>query len=940
MRYYSFKFPNAAAFTKFQESFDLMMEKEKDKNVHLREYDVNKDNLNHLREAGKKTQSIIDYYNDLKKKGNTSSFSYENFNQSGFNQFGVPISSFSAQVNLLKRSGQIGNDAGGRKTPSTASRVANTAETPAMAETPKDWKDVKDKLSPGFVALMQNLEKEGEEEVMDAGKTAEAKYKAVRRCVAMAVSGRASKNSAIIAGQAGIGKGQPAYSKIKTPTGWTTMGEIKEGDLITTPANRTATVLAKYPQGIRPVYELTFSDGRKVRCDINHLWNIKKGLWKKVYDEFGKRHCIYAGHTTTTVETKEILRKFENMKEAIKNRTRKPENHSIEILIPYTQAITQENEIKDLPLDPYILGLFLGDGCLTQKNSIRYSSADKQLLDAIDDYLKEFFPELEQKQHHTTINTIDSRIIQRNYFEKIKGIAKQDRPRNKFIQIFKELGLSEHSSYNKFIPEQYKNSTTANRMEILRGLFDTDGYCAKDSGVVEFSSTSERLANDVAEIVYSLGGRCTIVKKEKAQENFHDYWTCTINFGNKFCPFKLERKKERWEKYFNRRRDLNWLLMTDIVYVGDEETWCILIDDPEHLYLTDNYIVTHNTFACEEVLAKAGLVKQRDLKKLNKKSEYFFNNGSVGTSKTSTISFLFKHRDHELIVLDDCDSFLISDDMEVKNVLKAAFTMGKEGGHVTTGSMSIRVRVGNELANQGYYIEQENLGKMNDSLTTSTIGKALNHFLEDKNLDIEEDEHFTESDDDLDDMYDEDEDNYDDDNEDDDGGKKGKKGSSKAPKIEQLLPEHWTFTSKMICVTNLNLSDIDPALLSRSNTVEIQLTDEEFIYKLKEIKEILGNKETPLPLKEFQYYKEIAYEVLLIALEAAHQNLSIKGIGPIVIRVPLEFRILTFLTDNLIAIMDEYPNPLKIKEKEMFAVKKELLLLLKNYLQGLEKKRK
>lgn len=165
------------------------------------------------------------------------------------------------------------------------------------------------------------------------------------------------------------------------------------------------------------------------------------------------------------------------------------------------------------------------------------------------------------------------------------------------MRLIKELGLEHHFSYDKFVPEQYKRGTIEDRLAIVQGLMDSDGCVDETGKSIEFSTSSKQLALDMQEIIWSLGGKAKIVsriptythKGEKKQGalNYRVY----IKMRDDSLIFRLPRKKERCQPV----RDL-WDKIENLEYVRDDYSQCISVDHSEHLYITDDYIVTHNTW--------------------------------------------------------------------------------------------------------------------------------------------------------------------------------------------------------------------------------------------------------------------------------------------------------------------------------------------------------
>lgn len=345
-------------------------------------------------------------------------------------------------------------------------------------------------------------------------------------------------------------KAQPLTAKILTPSGWKTMGDIKIGDTLVSPGSplATTTVVGIYPQGIKDAYEFVFSDGSKTIACKEHYWKIKHRRWNDY----------------------QIL-SFDEIQEQGINKSIFESDGRPKWQIPLVKT-TFMNDTQQY-IDPYVLGCLLGDGCLTQ-NSIIFSTKDQEILDNINSRLKDNF-----------------------IFKKIKGDnydwrLNTNQKRNTFREKLVELGLFGKNSYTKFIPYEYIYTSAFNRAEMLQGLFDTDGSVS-NGNLIEYTTASVQLANNVKEIVLSLGGLCTIKQKKIKYNNQNKlYYRLFIKFNHIDQYFKLSRKKEQCNA--RSKPELKRALV-EVRYIGKMEMQCIRVHNPNGLYVTDDYIVTHNT---------------------------------------------------------------------------------------------------------------------------------------------------------------------------------------------------------------------------------------------------------------------------------------------------------------------------------------------------------
>lgn len=374
-------------------------------------------------------------------------------------------------------------------------------------------------------------------------------------------------------GPAGTGKAQPLDADILTPHGWQKMGNIQVNDLVYTADGTTTKVLGVFPQGEKDIYRVCFSDGTSTECCKEHLW-----LTQTYIERTGSTRKYYKSLTNEFVNKfvdplPPAVRSLEEIEQTLFVGNSNNANHSI----PITKPISfKENQHI---IHPYILGVLLGDGCLTQ--SVGISIADTEILEKI----KELLPDTVQLKYrsgydYAVVSNIDNH---------------RD---NVVLNEIRRMQLANKHSWEKFIPHEYLFDSTENRSWLLRGILDADGSVEK-SGGVNFYSTSYKLLQDVRFVVESLGGICG---KERSCIPSYTYqnvkkqgrmsYTLSINLPH-ITPFYLQRKINRLKirtKYFPIR------YIKNVQYVGKKLSQCILVEDSSHLYLTNNCIVTHNTY--------------------------------------------------------------------------------------------------------------------------------------------------------------------------------------------------------------------------------------------------------------------------------------------------------------------------------------------------------
>lgn len=382
----------------------------------------------------------------------------------------------------------------------------------------------------------------------------------------------------LIFGTTGSGKAQPLYAKVLTPSGWQLMGNIQPGDKVISADGAISNVLATYPQPSIPIYKITFADGRTAQACGDHLWEVHHKHWSGKY----KKGASRAGQATPRILSTEALSKL-----LLSNKGQ----FSVPLFAPSQASYT----LQELPLDPYVMGCLLGDGGF-RKRGIRFSTGDHELLELIQSKL----PETTEIHYYQSDKPFDYWIRYRKE-HRTSGRAKDGSySPNPVLKAIRELGLENLKSHEKIIPEAYLNSSLHDRMELIKGLMDTDGTVGK-GGDLSFTSTSHELAKQVQTLIWSIGGivklstKKTSYKTNGETSQGRDAYTISIRYKEPSALFNLTRKRDRCLTYqYSNSLKLG---IKKIELVGNELAKCIYIDHPSHLYVTDDYVVTHNTEA-------------------------------------------------------------------------------------------------------------------------------------------------------------------------------------------------------------------------------------------------------------------------------------------------------------------------------------------------------
>ena len=373
---------------------------------------------------------------------------------------------------------------------------------------------------------------------------------------------------------------QPYSELIATPGGFVEMGSLKVGDEIWNPDGNTTKVLEIYEQGFKDVYQLELADGRTVRCGANHLWEVicaNNHFKHKVY----KTHDLLTNglFNEVTVNGKKY--------------------NSYKYYLPPVSPIAYSEKPQNIPA--YTLGALLGDGALT-KRTPKISSIDKEILDKIQKQLGDGF---EFKYDPTT--TCEYRIVDKERFLHKSEFKNGQYGVNRLHRWLEKLDLCVSCQY-KYIPDNYKYGSIQQRYELIRGLMDTDGYISSD-GSMSFVNTSKQLIDDFMEVLRSLGIICTVSKRapgkggiQNGREIFGTRFSYIVYIKGNPDIFYLSRKRSRIK--INRKFS-NKVAITNIKYLGEQERQrCILVDNPNHLYVTRDYIPTHNSFKGASMLVR------------------------------------------------------------------------------------------------------------------------------------------------------------------------------------------------------------------------------------------------------------------------------------------------------------------------------------------------
>jgi phosphate starvation-inducible PhoH-like protein len=362
------------------------------------------------------------------------------------------------------------------------------------------------------------------------------------------------------------GRAQPVSRGVLTPDGFRPIGSLRVGDLVTGSDGQPTPVLGVYPQGVKDVFRVTTQDGASTVCCGEHLWHVLTPEDRRR----GKRGRV--------LETREMI-----------GRLRRAHQHRYELPLLSAPA---EHPRRQVPLDPYALGLLLGDGCLTLSTTPAFATDDLELATALEAALERIEVRWRGGSDYV-LHHIDGRR---------GGVIAA----NPVTEALRELDLVGTRSDTKFIPEPYLHNAPDVRLALLQGLLDSDGGPVTQTGRtcrIQYTTCSSRLRDDVAYLVRSLGGvaysrtrraagREPGHARKRAVGYRHDAYVMDIRLPAGIEPFRLARKRDKYDATGG-GRPMRYI--DAIQPAGRAECVCIQVAAPDSLYVTDDYIVTHNT---------------------------------------------------------------------------------------------------------------------------------------------------------------------------------------------------------------------------------------------------------------------------------------------------------------------------------------------------------
>lgn len=350
---------------------------------------------------------------------------------------------------------------------------------------------------------------------------------------------------------------QPLDAKVLTPTGWTTMGQVQVGDDVVGVDGKPHPVVGVYPQGEQDIFRVHFTDGSSTECTADHVWRV-------------------ASHYDRRKGTHRVL----SLQELMDGGLRYPSGPA-KWSVPLVDPVQFDDTHTALPVDPYLLGLLLGDGSFRGNGN---GSGGVTLACAIHDADETEARITTRLPAEVTISRRDRGGWAEFYFR-----GRGAPVANPLTGAIRDLGLFDVPGHEKSIPDTYLLSDVGDRVALLQGLIDSDGGVDRQ-GAVRFTSTSRALVDGLVELVGGLGGTTSVAAVDRGHR---PQWTVVVKrLPEWITPCTLARKTSRYAPI---ARGGRYRYIARVEAAGRKPAQCIRVDSDDHLYVTDEYVVTHNT---------------------------------------------------------------------------------------------------------------------------------------------------------------------------------------------------------------------------------------------------------------------------------------------------------------------------------------------------------
>ena len=373
------------------------------------------------------------------------------------------------------------------------------------------------------------------------------------------------------------GKALSLDTDIPTPDGWRKMRDIHEGDLVFGADGKPSRVVAESEIFNKPMYVVVFEDGSEIHASADHIWtvqtrNSRRACRRPITKTSRRRPAAEGCHDGGWFETTTEAMAYDYYRDRADGKGRE-----YKYRVPMQSAV--EYPERELPIDPYLLGVWLGDGTSAKAE---ISCGDEDIIDMIS-LIAEKWENVYAKKYRCKLDGA--------WTIKLDGGFGRKGHAGPFKSALIELGVLN----NKHIPNEYLTSSIEQRFELLKGLMDTDGT-VQSKGQCEFCQKSEGIVDGFVELCSSLGIKATKHCKEVFCSGKPAGVAYKVDFfvdKNHTC-FKLGRKTAKLKEKLAPRMGAKSIV--SIERIDNEPSKCIAIDNDSHLYLAGRqYTATHNT---------------------------------------------------------------------------------------------------------------------------------------------------------------------------------------------------------------------------------------------------------------------------------------------------------------------------------------------------------
>jgi replicative DNA helicase len=389
----------------------------------------------------------------------------------------------------------------------------------------------------------------------------------------------------IVAARPAMGKALALDTPLPTPSGWTTMGAVQVGEELYDATGRpTKVVAATEVLHDRPCYEVHFSDGSVIVADAEHQWLTESRAARK--SRWAAEHQHHRARTQrvhpSVVTTREIAA-------TVRINQDRRANHAV------LNAGALQGSAAELPIDPYVLGAWLGDGHSAGNRITCETPEIPMLIEG-----RGYTVSAKGNMLYSILLAEPETAVAHGRCPDCGGAASgayscQDcrADHGTFTALLRKVGVLG----DKHVPAAYLRASEEDRRALLAGLMDTDGGVVRGVGSCQFAVTSERLARDVYELVVGLGYRCGRRTKRVAGRSEASSTCYILNFSTTDDVFRLERKHLlHKEQRPSSRARIGRRYITRVVEVPSVPVRCVQVDNPDHLYLAgESMIPTHNS---------------------------------------------------------------------------------------------------------------------------------------------------------------------------------------------------------------------------------------------------------------------------------------------------------------------------------------------------------